>query len=568
MEDLGLFHVRHTGNDKDFLATTVAYQLDLHGPAISVQTACSTSLVAVHLASQSLLAGECDLAIAGGVSIQLPHGVGYRWRDGEVLSRDGRCLPFDGQASGTVITSGAGAAVLRRAADAWEDRDVVLAVIRGTAVNNDGRGKAGYVAPSVEGHAAVVREAQQLAGIGAEDVGLVEAHGTGTLIGDPIEFEALTTAFRASTDRRSFCRLSSVKANIGHSDTAAGIAGLISAVQALRHRTLPPLAGFRSPNPHLELDGSPFVLSQRLDPWITDGSPRVAGVSSLGVGGTNAHVVLAEAPERPSRIESDRPFVLALTAPTPATLAATTTRLADSLARLEPPLADVAYSLTNGRGEHRLRQAVVAREIDRAVAGLREMSERPHAKEPLTGAEARVTFAFPGGGSQHPAMAAALARQQPAFAASLGHGLDLLATTTGCDLRPLFDDSSDRAVVDLERPTVALPAIALVQVAAVDLLAALGRDTRCGSRSQHGRTYRGLVCRDAFAPRPPDHRCSTRPSARASWQGRDVERCARRGIARATARWDGRGARRRERSLFVRRHWPGARCGRPGTQTS
>ena len=474
MEDLGLFHVRHTGNDKDFLATTVAYQLDLHGPAISIQTACSTSLVAVHLASQSLLAGECDLAIAGGVSIQLPHGVGYRWREGEVLSRDGRCLPFDGEASGTVITSGAGAAVLRRAVDAWEDGDVVLAVIRGTAVNNDGRGKAGYVAPSVEGHAAVVREAQQLAGVGAESVGLVEAHGTGTLIGDPIEFEALTTAFRASTDRRSFCRLSSVKANVGHSDTAAGIAGLISAVQALRHRTLPPLAGFRSPNPHLELDESPFVLSQRLDPWITDGSLRVAGVSSLGVGGTNAHVVLAEAPERSPTVESDRPFVLAMTAPTQATLAATTTRLADSLARLEPPLADVAYSLTNGRGEHRLREAIVACDIDRAVAGLRGMSERPHGREPLTAAEARVIFAFPGGGSQHPAMAAGLARQQPAFAASLGRGLDLLATTTGSDLRPLFDDSGGRDDLDLERPTIALPAIALVQVAAVEMLAAWG----------------------------------------------------------------------------------------------
>ena len=284
------------GNDKDFLCTRVSYELDLRGPSLTIQTACSTSLVAVAVACQALHAGECDMALAGGVSVTFPQRMGYMYEEGMILSPDGHCRPFDIDARGTRGGAGAGIVVLKRLSDALADRDTIHAVIRGAAINNDGAGKAGYTAPSIDGQVEVIATAQTLAGIDPRTISYIEAHGTGTPLGDPIEIAALTKVFRAGTPDIGFCRIGSLKANIGHLDAAAGVAGLIKTVLAFKHREIPPLVNFRTPNPQLDLDRSPFTASSQGSAWSSDGAPRRAGVSSFGIGGTNAHVVLEEAP--------------------------------------------------------------------------------------------------------------------------------------------------------------------------------------------------------------------------------------------------------------------------------
>ena len=283
-------------SDKDFLATRVSYKLDLRGPSMTVQTACSTSLTAVHLACQSLLSGECDIALAGGVSVSVPLKGGYLYEPGGILSPDGHCRAFDADAAGTVAGNGAGIVVLRRLAEAREDGDTVAAVIRGTAVNNDGSLKAGYTAPSVDGQAEVIAEALAVADVDPATIGYVETHGTGTPLGDPIEIAALTRAFREHTDKTGFCAIGSVKSNVGHLDAAAGVTALIKATLALQHEAIPPTLNYEKPNPDLALDTSPFFVNTELRPWPREQAPRRAGVSSFGIGGTNVHVVLEEAP--------------------------------------------------------------------------------------------------------------------------------------------------------------------------------------------------------------------------------------------------------------------------------
>jgi len=313
MESAGLFLLKQTGNDKDVLATRVSYQLNLRGPSINVQTACSTSLVAVHLASQALLNHECDLALAGGVTIEFPHGHGYMYREGEILSRDGHCRSFDASSSGTVFSSGAGAVVLRRLEDAIADRDTIHAVILSSAVNNDGARKVGFLAPSVEGQAEVISEAIGVAGIFADSISYVETHGTGTVIGDPIEVKALTKAFRATTQRKNFCAIGSLKSNIGHLDAAAGVAGLLKTTLALENKQIPASLHFEKPNPMIDFAGSPFFVNAKPSDWLTVDAPRRAGVTSLGIGGTNAHVILEEAPTLPPAKGAKAPgYVLAV----------------------------------------------------------------------------------------------------------------------------------------------------------------------------------------------------------------------------------------------------------------
>ncbi len=323
-------------NDKDFLTTHVSYKLNLRGPSIAVQTACSTSLVAVHLACQALLEGDCEMALAGGVAASFPHRVGYLYQEGSIASPDGRCRSFDSRAQGTVEGSGAGAVLLKRLADALADGDVVYAVVRGTAVNNDGAGKAGYTAPGSDGQTQVVGGALAIAGVAADSIGYVEAHGSATALGDPIEVASLTRAFRASTARRGFCALGSIKANLGHADNAAGIASLIKVVQALRHRRIPPSPDFGEPNPRLDLAASPFYVATQAAAWPAGPAPRRAGVSSLGIGGTNAHLILEEAPAAEVGDGAARPTrpwqLLALSARTAAELAAAAGRLAERLA--------------------------------------------------------------------------------------------------------------------------------------------------------------------------------------------------------------------------------------------
>ena len=295
MESAGGFQVV-INNDRDYLATHIAYKLNLTGPALSVQTACSTSLVAVHLACQGLLNRECDMALAGGVSVGVPHGQGAFHQEGGIISPDGHCRAFDARAQGTVKGNGVGIVVLKRLGDALRDGDTIHAIIKGTAINNDGSLKVGFAAPSIEGQASVIEEALALAEVEPETITYVETHGTGTSLGDPIEVAALTQAFRTQTSAKNYCAIGSVKTNIGHTDAAAGVAGLIKAVLALEHKQLPPSLNFTQPNPNIDFAGSPFFVNTKLTEWQTNGTPRRAGVSSFGIGGTNAHVLLEEAP--------------------------------------------------------------------------------------------------------------------------------------------------------------------------------------------------------------------------------------------------------------------------------
>jgi acyl transferase domain-containing protein/thioesterase domain-containing protein len=466
VDPLGLFAVRHTSNDKDFLSTGVSYRLNLTGPSVNVQTACSTSLVALHLAAQALIAGECDMALAGGVTIEVPHGQGYLYREGEVLSRDGICRAFDAASSGTILTSGAGVIVLRRLSDAVEARDHIYAVVKATAINNDGSGKAGYLAPSVDGHAAVVAEALELAGVSAESIQYVEAHGTGTPVGDPIEVAALTQAFRRSTDARGFARIGSAKPTIGHLDTAAGVASVIKTSLALEHQTLPPMANFTAENPLLDIESTPFVLSSEPADWPRLSTPRRAGISSLGVGGTNAHAVLEEAPERPdSQPPSGSGYqILTLSGKNAEALARNREKLADYLSQHpDIPLHDVAWTLQTGRTECTVRDAVAARTVEEAASKLRAPST------PLTaGVEPSVVFMFPGGGAQYPNMGKELYETEPVYRAAVDESLGFLEPALSGAVRELLFPPvghEESAAEQLSMPSVQLPAIFLTEYA-------------------------------------------------------------------------------------------------------
>jgi acyl transferase domain-containing protein len=348
-------------NDKDFLATRVSYKLNLRGPSMSINTACSTSLVAVHTACLGLLGGECDLALVGAVHLAPPNQ-GYQYQEGMIFSPDGHCRAFDAEARGTVIGSGAGVVVLKRLKDALADGDWIHAVIKGSAVNNDGSHKTGYTAPSIAGQAEVIADAQEVAGVEPDTIGYVEAHGTGTPLGDPIEVAALTQAFRHGTDQSGFCALGSVKTNIGHLDTAAGMAGLIKTALMLEHGTLVPSLHYTSPNPEIDFAASPFYVNTRTTEWPAADGPRRAGVSSFGIGGTNAHVVLEEPPARTAAQPGRDRELLVVSARSEDALQRAATALARHLKqRPDLDLGAVAQTLGLGRRGHAHRLALVAR---------------------------------------------------------------------------------------------------------------------------------------------------------------------------------------------------------------
>ncbi len=315
------------GNEKDFLATRVSHKLNLTGPSLTVQTGCSTSLVAVQLACQGLLNYQCSMALAGGVSVNLRQKDGYLYQEGMIHSPDGYCRAFDAGAKGTVLGQGVGIVVLKRLSEALADGDTIYAVIKGAATNNDGALKASYTAPSVDGQAEVIAMAQALSGVTPDSIGYIEAHGTATSLGDPIEIEALSQVFRASTNMKGYCAIGSVKTNIGHLDAAAGVTGLIKAVLALHHKQLPPSLHFEKPNPNIDFANSPFYVNTKLTPWQSNGTPRHAGVSSFGIGGTNAHVVLEEAPNVEPSGNSRPQQLLVLSAMTDSALDTATNQL-------------------------------------------------------------------------------------------------------------------------------------------------------------------------------------------------------------------------------------------------
>jgi len=428
----GLFQLKQTGNDKDLLATRVSYQLDLRGPSINVQTACSTSLVAVHLACQSLLNCECDMALAGGVTIEFPHGLGYVYREGEILSRDGHCRPFDADSSGTIFSSGLGIVVLRRLEDALADRDHIRAVILGTAINNDGARKVGYLAPSVEGQAEVIREALDFAGVPSSSISYVETHGTGTRVGDPIELRALSKAFHDSAARGATA-IGSLKSNIGHLDAAAGVAGLIKTVLALEREQIPASLHFTKLNPHIELSGSPFYVNSKLADWPANGTPRRAGVTSLGIGGTNAHVVLQEAPKALIARQPRPHQVLIASAKSADAADQAIANLAAHLADHSGlNLADAAFTSQLGRTAFAHRRAFVVEDEPESIAALSGLD----ARKLIAGTAGRpeLAFLFPGQGSQYVNMGRELYQQERVFRETLDFCSQQLREALGIDL--------------------------------------------------------------------------------------------------------------------------------------
>ena len=460
---VGEFLLRHTGNDKDFLATRLSYLLDLRGPSVAVQTACSTSLVAVHMACQSLISWECDFALAGAASIPLPLGHGYLYRSGEILSPDGRCRAFDAGAQGTVFGSGVGVVALRRLSDAVSDGDLIHAVIKGSAVNNDGARKVGYLAPSVDGQAAAIAEALEVSGVDPSTIGYVEAHGTGTPMGDPIEIAALSRAYGAGTDATGFCAIGSVKPNIGHLDTAAGIAGLIKAVLAIQHAQIPPVLHFEKPNPECRFASSPFRVPSSLTPWPH--GPRRAGVSSLGVGGTNVHVVLEQAP-LPQALSAAAPHRIAVSGHSSDALQANAQRLANCLeadAAMEATgLGAVARASWVRRRAFAYRGCVTAAHRGDAIRQLRAL--RPATQRGATS----VAFVFAGGGARVPEEGACLLRDDPVAAAAVAECMELLDADLAQRLASLLVPPAGGAVKAakaLEKPDVGLPALFVAQIA-------------------------------------------------------------------------------------------------------
>ncbi len=463
IEEMGEFLVRHTGNDMNFLATRLSYELDLRGPSLNIQTACSSSLVAVHMAVQSLLGGECDTAIVGGSTVLLPQGRGYLYRDGEIMSPDGHCRPFDAKSAGTVFGSGAGAIVLRRLDDAKEDGDSIYALIRGSAINNDGAQKVGYLAPGVEGQAGAVAEALEVSGVDAEDVSYIEAHGTGTLIGDPIEFEALNQVYREATDKRSYCRLGSVKSNIGHLGEAAGAAAIIKVILSLQHKQLPPSINYTSPNPDMEIDDSPFIINDKLVDWQKENGKRLAGITALGAGGTNAHIILDQAPEPEAKTSSRlNKQLLVISAKTETALNTACRNLAAVIrAQNDLELADVAYTLQLGRRAYSHRRVLAVGNREDAIFLLEGGDARRVAEDKAEDRQPSLVFMFPGGGAQYAGMGAELYEKEQVYRQAFDDCLACLERVSAEEIKSLVfaKEALEIASKTLECPSITLPSL-------------------------------------------------------------------------------------------------------------
>lgn len=458
------FYQQIVGSLTDALATRVAYKLDLQGPAFSLQSACSTSLLAVSQACQNLLTYSCDMALAGGVSVTLPQKRGYMYQEGGMVSPDGVCRPFDADAAGTVFASGAGVVALKRLEDALRDGDRVYAVIRGYAVNNDGSEKVGFTAPSIAGQANVISAAIANAGIEPETIGYIECHGTATPLGDPIEFGGLSEAFSSISGRRRNVALSSVKGTVGHMDAAAGVCGLIKTALALKNAKLPGMPNYRSPNPRIDLANSPFYILNEMADWPASDTPRRAGVSAFGVGGTNIHVVLQEAPAVAEAAAAQGPFIVPLSARTPEALAAMRGNLRAHLeSKPDVTLADAAHTLQTGRRTFAHRSAFAAMNRDDAIERLK--SER-YTSMTAEDTAPPIAFMFPGQGAQYVGMGAALYSREPEFTRWIDRGAELLKMTLNADLREYICHSGavTQTMMDEQRETqIAQPCLYLVE---------------------------------------------------------------------------------------------------------
>jgi amino acid adenylation domain-containing protein len=473
------YHLRSlllAGNINDFLCQRVSYHMQLDGPSVNIQTACSSSLVAVHTAAQSLIGHECDMAMAGGIQIRVPQKMGYMYLAGGVPSPDGHCRPFDINAKGTVHANGVGIVVLKRLDDALQDGDQIYGVIKGSAVNNDGAMKVGFTAPSVEGQAKVIAEALAVADIDPETISYVEAHGTATEIGDPIEIAALTQAFRAGTSKKGYCRIGSVKSNLGHLDQASGVAGLIKTVLALKHEQIPPSLHYTAPNPKIDFANSPFYVNGTLSDWKRGETPRRAGVSSFAIGGTNAHVVLEEAPLTQPSGESRSAQLLVLSAKTATALEAATDNLAAYLKdQPEVKLADVAYTLQRGRRAFPHRRIVVCADHQDAITALQSRDPQRILTGEQETIDRPVALMFTGQGAQYPNMGRDLYEAEPVFRQHVDRCCTLLQPHLHpegtLDLRAVLypgDPTADTAP-QLEQTSLAQPALFVIEYALAQL---------------------------------------------------------------------------------------------------
>lgn len=456
-------------SDKDFLTTRVSYKFNLSGPSIDIQTACSTSLVAVHLACQSLLSGDCDIALAGGVAISKQ--VGYLYQEEGIYSPDGHCRTFDAQAQGTVGGNGVGIVVLKRLEEALSCGDSIQAIIKGSAINNDGAFKVSYTAPRIDTQAQVIRGAQVMAEVEPETISYIEAHGTGTALGDPIEISALTQAFSAATENKNFCAIASVKPNIGHLDAAAGVAGLIKTILALKHQQIPPLVHFEKPNEQINFEDSPFYVNTSLSNWKTNNIPRRAGVSSFGIGGTNAHVILEEAPTvEPS--SPSRPWqLLLLSAKTNTALETATNNLVTYLKQhSDLNLADIAYTLKVGRRAFNYRRMMVCQTLEESIKTLESLEPDQVFTQFQEPSHHSIIFMFTGQGTQYVNMGLELYKNEKKYREMVDYCCETLKAYLNLDLRDILYPKQSQSDDKINETLYTQPAIFVVEYALAKLL--------------------------------------------------------------------------------------------------
>lgn len=470
------------GSEADYLTNRVAYKLNLRGPAVNVQTACSTSLTAIHLGCQSLLNGESDMVLAGSSLINLPDVYGYLYREGSMVSPDGVVRAFDADAKGTVFSaSGVGSILLKRAEDALEDGDTIYGLIRGSAINNDGSHKVGYTAPAIDGQVSVIRQALEAADVDGDSISYIEAHGTGTPLGDPIEVSALAQAYGEHTDKTQFCALGSAKTNIGHLAAAAGVAATIKAVLSLYHGKIPPSLNFSKPNPRIDFENSPFFVNTELRDWKTeDDIPKRCGISSFGVGGSNAHIVMEEAPTQHSDEDDGSYKIFPLSARTPAALEKMVSNLSDFIGENDTlNLANAAYTLQVGRKNHKQRLAVIGKNREQVIAQLNDIkNSRLVAKGEFGKDKAKtLVFMFTGQGSQYLEMARDLYRHEAAFTAAMDECFAILQQHMAIDLAALLYPEAadvDAAKARLMATDMTQPALFVVEYAMAKLMEAYG----------------------------------------------------------------------------------------------
>lgn len=463
------------GNEKDFLTTKVSYKLNLRGPSLDLQTACSTSLTAVFLACQSLANFQADMALAGGCTITLPQKSGFTYQEGMILSPDGHCRAFDAEANGTIAGNGCGVVLLKRLEDALADNDFIYAVIKGAACNNDGSLKVGYTAPSVDGQAQVIAEAQFVANVEPDDISYIETHGTGTNLGDPIEVTALNKVFRDKTDRTQFCAIGSVKPNVGHLDAAAGVASLIKTTLAMKHHVLPPSINYSAPNPKIDFDNSPFFVNTQVRDWVSENGPRRAGISSFGIGGTNVHLILEEAPERETESSSREHQLLLLSARSQQALSQARQNLVAHLEKnLHLNIADVAFTLQRGRKDFNHRMTVVCESREEAIQTLGTVDpERVKvSSHPKDVPEKSLVFMFSGQGAQYVNMGRDLYEHESTFRDHVDECCDILQPLMNLDVRTLLYPKAggeDAATEQLSQTQITQPALFVIEYALAKL---------------------------------------------------------------------------------------------------